>query len=63
VIRHIMRLVWNRKRTVGLVGLEIFICFLVLAGLGTGVIHYVGLGQRPGCFDCNNVCAVSSHGL
>ncbi len=58
-----MRLVWNRKRTVGLVGLEIFICFLVLAGLGTGVVHYVGLYQRPLGFDWDNVWAVSIHGL
>lgn len=63
MIRHILRLVWNRKRTVSLVGLEIFICFLVLAGLGTGLVHYVGLWQRPLGYDWDNVWSVRIHGL
>lgn len=63
MIRHIMQLVWNRKRMVSLVALEIFICFLVLAGLGTGVVHYIRLWQRPLGFDWNNVWVVRIHGM
>ena len=33
MIRHIVRLLWNRKRHNVLIGLEIFISYLVLFGV------------------------------
>lgn len=63
MIRHIFRLVWNRKRSVGLVALEIFICFLVLASLGTGLVALYARWQRPLGLDFANVWSVQIHGL
>jgi len=37
MIRHVFRLVWNRKRSTGLILVEILICFLVLAAYGVWV--------------------------
>ena len=33
MIKHVFKLVWNRKRSTGLILVEILICFLVLCGI------------------------------
>ncbi len=53
--RHIFKLVWNRKRSTGLIFVEILICFLVLCSvLGAGV-HYLGQWRSPRGFESENV--------
>ena len=47
MIRHVFRLVWNRKRTTGLITLEILICFLVLCTILATSAYFLGLWQRP----------------
>jgi len=47
VTRHIFKLVWNRKRSTGLIMVEILICFLVLCGILASCLHYLDLWQRP----------------
>ena len=43
MIRHCLRLIWNRKRTNFLVTLEIFFSFLVVAAVLVMGSHYLGL--------------------
>jgi len=63
VIRHIFKLVWNRKRSTGLITIEILICFLVLCGILASGAHYLSLWQRPLGFDYENVWAVEIDGM
>jgi putative ABC transport system permease protein len=55
VIRHLLKLVWKRKRSSALLTLEILISFLVLFGVGvlaaTGISRY----RKPLGFEYNNV--------
>ncbi len=37
--RHVFKLVWNRKRSTGLILVELLICFLVLCGIMTSVVN------------------------
>ena len=43
MIRHVFKLVWNRKRSTGLILVEILICFLVLCGILASGIYLVQL--------------------
>ena len=57
--RHILRLIWNRKRTNLLMMAEIFVSFLVLfavAGLG---VYTADNWRRPRGFSIENVWDVS----
>jgi putative ABC transport system permease protein len=61
--RHIFRLVWNRKRSTGLILLEVLICFLVLCGvLATGV-HLLNEWRKPLGFDYENVWSAEIGGM
>jgi putative ABC transport system permease protein len=55
VIRHLLKLVWRRKRASALLTLEILISFLVLFGVGTlgatGILRY----RKPLGYDYANV--------
>ena len=55
MIRHLLKLVWKRKRSSALLTLEILISFLVLFGVGmlaaTGILRY----RKPLGFDYQNV--------
>jgi putative ABC transport system permease protein len=55
VTRHLLKLVWKRKRASALLALEILISFLVLFGVGTlaatGILRY----RKPLGFDYANV--------
>jgi putative ABC transport system permease protein len=45
--RHLLRLVWNRRRANALVALEILLSFLVLCAVATMVVYYVDNYRRP----------------
>ncbi|MCP3994735.1 MAG: hypothetical protein GY722_06690, partial [bacterium] len=63
MIRHVFKLVWNRKRSTGLILVEILICFLVLCGVLASTL-YVGMQwNRPIGFDYENVWAVEISGI
>lgn len=63
MIRHVFKLVWNRKRSTFLVGLEIFICFLVLCGIIAAGTHYLIRWQRPLGFDYQDIWSVDIGGM
>ena len=58
MIRHCLRLVWNRKRTNLLVTLEIFFSFLVTSAVVVMVSHYAGLYRQPLGFTIDDVWIV-----
>lgn len=59
MIRHLLKLVWKRKRSSSLLTLEILISFLVLFGVGmlaaTGILRW----RKPLGFDYSNVWAAN----
>ena len=59
MIRHLLKLVWNRKRANALIVAEMFVSFLVIFAVLTGVVAVMrGWGQPIG-FDWRNVMDVS----
>ncbi|HEV8578920.1 MAG TPA: ABC transporter permease [Thermoanaerobaculia bacterium] len=57
--RHLLKLVWNRKRTNALIILEIFFSFLVLFVVGTLGLYLWDNVRRPLGFSYDNVWVVS----
>ena len=55
MIRHCLRLIWNRRRTNFLVTLEIFFSFLVVAAVLIMGIHSLNLYRAPLGFSIDNV--------
>ena len=55
MIRHLFKLIWNRKRASALVIVEIFVCFLVLFAVLTLSIYSYQNYQRPIGFAYQNV--------
>ena len=51
MIRHLLRLVWNRKRSNLLVALEILLSFIVLTAVTTLAVFYVDNYRKPLGFD------------
>ncbi|MEL6971466.1 MAG: FtsX-like permease family protein [Bacteroidota bacterium] len=47
MIKHILTLVWNKKRSNVLMLLEIFVAFLILFAVFTFAIHYLRIYQSP----------------
>jgi putative ABC transport system permease protein len=63
MIRHVFKLVWNRKRSTGLILTEITICFLVLCGVLASAL-FVGMQWRkPLGFAYENIWSVQVSGL
>jgi putative ABC transport system permease protein len=58
MMRHLLKLVWNRKRANALIILEIFFTFLVVFGVGTLGMYLWDNWRRPLGFDWQNVWAV-----
>jgi putative ABC transport system permease protein len=58
VIRHIVRLLWHRKRHNVLIGLEIFISYLVLFGVMLFAVSYATYYRYPLGYDINRVWRV-----
>ena len=54
---------WNRKRSTGLVLVEILICFLVLCGILAAGIHLVYEWSKPLGFDFENVWSAEVSGM
>lgn len=59
MIRHLLKLVWNRKRANALIVAEMFVSFLVIFAVLTGVVAAARGWNNPVGFDWNNVMDVS----
>ena len=59
MIRHLLKLVWNRKRANALIVAEMFVSFLVIFAVLTGVIGVVRGWTRPIGFEWRDVWDVS----
>jgi putative ABC transport system permease protein len=59
LIKHLLKLVWNRKRANALLIAEIFFCFIVTFAVLTASITFASNWTRPVGFDWNNVWDVS----
>ena len=55
MIRHLLRLVWNRKRSTALIILEIFVSFLVLFAVATMGFYFHENWRRPLGYSYENV--------
>lgn len=53
--RHLLKLLWNRKRASALIVVEIVLSFLVLTAVIGGVAHFVINWNRPLGFDATSV--------
>ena len=58
MIRHLLKLVWNRKRANALIVAEIFVSFLVIFAVVTGAITFISNWMRPLGYDWHNVWSV-----
>ena len=58
MIRHLFKLIWNRKRANALVITEIFVCFLVLFIVLTASLYSIQNYSRPLGFDYSRVSSV-----
>lgn len=47
MIRHLLRIVWNRKRANFLIAIEILLSFLVLAAVATMLVYYIDNYRQP----------------
>lgn len=59
MIRHLLKLVWNRKRDNALVIVEIFFAFLVVFALAASALTLYGNYRRPLGFDWSDLWTVS----
>jgi putative ABC transport system permease protein len=55
MIRHLLKLVWNRKRTNALIVAEIFISLLVIFAVFAGAVNFASNWRRPLGFDYHDV--------
>ena len=60
MIRHLLKLVWNRKRGNLLVTLEIFVCFLVLFATVVMIGYYANNYRQPVGYDYEDVWSIST---
>ena len=58
MFRHLLKLVWNRRRINFLITLEIFISFLVVFGVIVFAVYYVDNYRHPLGFNYQNVWSV-----
>ncbi len=61
--RHLFKLVWNRKRSSGLILVELLISFLVLCVVLTASLRYADLWRRPLGFDYHDVWEIFVSGV
>ena len=57
--RHLLRLIWNRKRQNFLLTVEIFFSFLTLFGVVLLTVHYANNARQPLGFDIDRVWSIS----
>jgi putative ABC transport system permease protein len=55
MIRHLLKLVWNRRRANALVAVEMLVSFLVLLGVTTLAVSYASNVRQPVGFEYRNV--------
>ena len=60
MIRHLLRLTWNRKRSTALLLLELFVTFLVVALVTTTALYQSTNWNRPLGFDYAGVLVARS---
>jgi putative ABC transport system permease protein len=60
MIKHLLKLVWNRRRGNILITLEIFTCFLVLFATVVMIGYYVDNYRHPLGYDYENVWSVGT---
>jgi len=58
MIRHLLKMVWNRKRVNGLITIEIFFAFIVLFGVMTATAYYVSNYRKPLGFSIERVWSI-----
>jgi putative ABC transport system permease protein len=61
--RHVFKLVWQRKRSTGLILLEILVCFLVLCGLLASSVNLAIRWREPLGFRYDNVWRADVEGM
>lgn len=61
MIRHLLKIVWNRKRINGLIMIEIFVSFIVLFVVVTAAAYYVGNYRKPLGYSVDHVWRVSAN--
>jgi putative ABC transport system permease protein len=59
MIRHLLKLVWNRKRSNLLVAVEILLSFIVLTAVLTLVVFYLDNYRRPLGFDVDRIWTIT----
>ena len=59
MIRHLLRLVWNRKRSNLLIAIEILLSFIVVAAVATLGVFYADNYRRPLGFEVDNIWVIS----
>lgn len=59
MIRHLFKVVWNRKRANALIVAEIFVSFLVVFAVSTGALAMITRWQQPVGFAWREVWAIS----
>jgi len=55
MIRHLLKMVWNRRGANALVAVEMLVSFLVLLGVTTLAVTYADNVRQPVGFDYRNV--------
>ena len=58
MIRHYLKLIWNRKRSNVLIAIEIFLSFLVVFAVVTLGIHYTDMWRKPLGYSIKDVWSV-----
>jgi putative ABC transport system permease protein len=59
VTRHLLKLVWNRKRANALLIVEIFFSFLVVLAVTTVGLHFLAAWQRPLGYEWRDVWSIA----
>ncbi len=59
MIKHLLKLVWNRKRVNFLITVEIFFSFIVLFGVVLATVYYIDNYRQPLGYHYENVWCVS----
>jgi putative ABC transport system permease protein len=59
MIRHLLKLVWNRRRSSLLIAIEILLSFIVVAAVATLAVFYLDNYRRPLGFDVERIWTVT----
>ena len=59
MIRHVLRVVWNRKRSNLLIAVEVLLSFIVLTAVTTLAVFYVDNYRKPLGFDVDRIWTIT----